>query len=109
MADPAHDGLTYEGGPRRAEFWQTRFSRLEAGIPVPLQVYWGWGAAGVWGAPDNPRLAYWQEPVLYKLYVSRLVTGEETGSEPCLDFLRVFLPVLQEVLFAEAPVRKERP
>lgn len=108
VADPAHDGLAYDGGPQRAEFWQTRFSRLEAGIPVPLQVYWGWGAVGTWGAPENPRLAYWDEPVLYKLYVSRLVVGEETVPEPCLDFLRAFLPALQEALFAEAPPAQER-
>lgn len=109
-AAPAHEGLAYEGGPQRAEFWQTRFSRLEAGIPVPLHVYWGWGAAGVWGAPENPRLTYWDVPVLYKLYVSRLVAGDETTSEPCLDFLRAFLPVLQDALFAEAlPGQERRP
>lgn len=105
---PARTGVLPAESPQQAEFWKANFSRPEAGIPVPLLVYWSWSPTGTWAAPDNPRLAYWDEPVLFKLYVSRLVSGEETESEPCLDFLRVFLPALQEALFAEQPPDGER-
>lgn len=102
------DSLVPADRSHKAEFLKVRFVRHESGIPIPLLVYWGWNGTGTWSAPDKPRLEFWQLPVLYKLYVSRVVTEEDVDPEPCLEFLREYLPALQTALFTESSSTEQR-
>ena len=49
--------------------WVRHFEKM---LPTPLflRVFYGWSANGTWEAPDNPRLAFFRRPILYKLYES---------------------------------------
>jgi hypothetical protein len=88
--------VTPEGAPA-AELFKGRF--VKAGTaPETLNVFWSWKTDGPWGAPSEPRLAFFRSTVLYKLYVIRRLAGPEENSarEPCLDFLNEFLPELQK-------------
>lgn len=87
---------------QRDSFWRARFQRIESGIPIQLQVYWGWSAGGEWAAAADARLDYWGRNVLFKLYVSRLVTEEDADAARCLEFLREAIPVLRDTLFEKA-------
>ncbi len=86
-----------EGTPP-AELFNARF--VKPGVaPETLNVYWAWkAAAGNWAAQTDPRLAYVRSTVLYKLYLIRRVVRpeEDVSHEPCLDFLRAFLPELEK-------------
>jgi hypothetical protein len=89
--------LTGEGLPA-AEFFNARF--IKPGVaPETLNVFWAWKASdGNWAASSDPRLAYVRSTVLYKLYlIRRVVRAEEDLShDPCLDFLRAFMPELEK-------------
>jgi hypothetical protein len=104
-------GYDEAGDPTRsaagddAQFLLRQFQK-QAAVPVRLRVWYGWSAAGEWGCPDNPRVRYAREPILYKLYVIREVSGnaEAVDGDPGLEFLRTLVPQLRPALFAaEAP------
>jgi EpsI family protein len=89
--------LTGEGIPR-SEFFNARFVKPGV-VPETLNVYWAWKASGGnWAANSDPRLAYVRSAVLYKLYLIRRVgrPEEDLSHDPCLDFLRAFLPELEK-------------
>ena len=110
MDEPARQIFALAERSVPGQFWRARFTRYEAGVPLRLQAYWGWNAGGgAWVAADNPRWEFLGRTVLYKLYASRVLTGEEGEADTCVGFLRQFLPALHEVLFAEPPAAKERP
>src|SRR5262249_36715298 len=104
----SRDSLVLACRGHKAEFLRVRFVRHESGIPIPLLVYWGWNGTGSWTAPERPRLEFWKLSVLYKLYVSRIVTEEEADPEPCFEFLREFLPALHTALFTESSPAEQR-
>ena len=83
-----------------AEFWTAKFRKENAAVPSHLRIFWSWRAAQVWHAAEYPRLAFARQPVLYKLYVVREMTSptEPTEEDPCVDFLRQFLPLLDASL-----------
>jgi Protein of unknown function (DUF3485) len=89
--------LTGEGSPP-AELFNARFVKPGA-APETLNVFWAWKASdGNWAANSNPRVAYVRSTVLYKLYLIRRVVRpkEDLSHDPCLDFLRAFLPELEK-------------
>ncbi len=91
-----------EWGPgRAAEFWTADFRRPSATAPSFLRIFWAWSPDGVWSAPGSPRITFARHEALYKLYVLRETEGthEPLSAEPCLDFLRELLPVLERTLF----------
>ena len=83
-----------------AEFWVADFQKPRAALPDRLRIFYAWSADGAWAAPENPRLTFFREPALYKLYVIRkLAQGEEAlENDPATDFLKVFVPQLQNAL-----------
>jgi hypothetical protein len=85
-----------------AEFKAVTFRKTGPVGSMPVNVFWSWSATGSWTAPDYPRLAFARHPVLYKLYVSRLMTRDDESleSDPSLGFLRELLPVLETSLFS---------
>ncbi len=94
--------LRRDGAPP-AELFQAEFVKAGA-APETLKVFWAWKADGAWTAATNPRLAFARSTVLYKLYaIRRLVRPDESSArEPCLDFLREFLPELEQRLTPSA-------
>jgi hypothetical protein len=89
--------LTGEGLPP-VELFNAQF--VKPGVaPETLNVFWAWKAsAGNWAANSDPRLAYVRSTLLYKLYVIRRVVrpDQDLSHDPCLDFLRAFLPELEK-------------
>lgn len=83
-----------------AEFFWANFVKQDPVAAAHLRIYWAWKAGRGWQAPDNPRLTYGAAPALYKLYlIYRPAPGvEPPDHDPCLDFMRVFLPELEKAL-----------
>jgi hypothetical protein len=97
------------GGERRAEF-QTAVARREGTTPSILRIFWGWNASKGWAAPAEPRWTFGSEPALCKLYVIRETAGAvvNPGVDPCNEFLSVFLPELDRLVFSR-PAAGDRP
>lgn len=88
-----------------AQFWKADMVKVNVTSESRLRIYWGWNGGKGWQAPADARQSYPRHnyPVLHKLYVLRDLTtdqGKLSGSEPCEDFLRALLPVLDGVLFS---------
>jgi hypothetical protein len=79
--------------------WTARFETQE--LPVrKQQLSWGYSTGSVWNAADNPRFEYARQPLLYKLYVARPLSGNQAGNDddPSKEFLAAFLPVVRTAL-----------
>jgi hypothetical protein len=86
-----------------SQWWHATFTKKTV-APQSLRLYWAWNSQGNWEASAAPRWEFRGKPFLYKLYVSRDTSQQPALSaqaDPTLDFLRVFVPVLQQSLFAE--------
>ena len=92
--------VTGTAGAPLGEFFHSVFSRNVDGVPMRLQTFWAWYGPKGFQAPDNPRLAFAGEHFLYKIYVTRLLSADEPplDESPCVEFLRAFLPALQQHL-----------
>jgi hypothetical protein len=88
-------------GERRAEF-QTAVATRSGTNPSILRIIWGWNASKGWAAPSEPRWSYGAEPALCKLYVIRETAGAvvDPGVDPCNEFLSVFLPEVDRLVFS---------
>ena len=86
---------------RRAEF-RTAVADAGGTNPSVLRIFWSWNASKGWSAPEEPRWEFGSEPTLCKLYVIRETAGAvvDPGDDPCNDFLSVFLPELDRLVFA---------
>jgi hypothetical protein len=86
----------------RAEF-RTALATRGGTNPSVLRILWGWNASKGWSAPDEPRWAFSDAPALCKLYVVRETAGAvvDPGGDPCDDFLSVFLPELDRLVFSD--------
>lgn len=84
-----------------AEFWAADFLQENPAVPAHLRIFWGWSADGTWSAPNYPRLSFAGREALFKLYVLRETSadGRPLSSDPCVEFLRAVLPVLERTLF----------
>jgi hypothetical protein len=103
----------YRSGPDQppAGFWTAQATRGGTS-PSTLRIFWSWKtvreeAGGTpapqgWTAPESPLWQFASEPALCKLYVVRETAGAvvEPGSDPCNEFLRVFLPELDRLVFS---------
>ena len=67
---PASD----EQGP--AEFWTVDMARTTSAERSRLRIFWAWhGGHDGWQAADKPRVLFASEPVLFKIYLLRDLTG----------------------------------
>jgi hypothetical protein len=87
-----------------AHFQASTFSKegSASGAGGRLRIFWTWNAAGRWETPDNPRWSFARYQALYKLYVIRQTRPRESvplEEDPCVDFLKDFLPELHQRLF----------
>jgi len=99
---PATETIDSAGEGPPAAFWTNIFRRERSAVPEALQISWSWNAGQGWQAPDNARLAFAPYRVLYKMYIVRDTSANNGSSEDwqiCRDFLRQFLPVVDQALF----------
>jgi hypothetical protein len=89
-------------GDAAPELWTADALRTNATEEKRVRLFWGWNDGRGWTAAEDPRVQFARRPVLHKLYVLRdLTANERPREEPCQDFLRVLLPVLDRTLFAQ--------
>jgi Protein of unknown function (DUF3485) len=86
---------------RRAEF-RTALATRGGTNPSVLRIFWGWNASKGWLAPTEPRWEFSDAPALCKLYIVRETAGAgvDPGADPSNDFLSVFLPELDRLVFS---------
>jgi hypothetical protein len=90
----------------KGEFWTADAIKRKLTEETRLRLYWGWNAGESWVAPDDARIRFTGHcQVLHKLYVLRELgsLNESADDDPCLEFMRVFLPALEKTLFVAAP------
>jgi hypothetical protein len=96
--------VSYGPSDQEADFWVARFGNANAPVPDNVRVYWSWNATNEWLAPKQPRVTFARHRALYKLYISRQLPrpNEPLAEDPCLGFLRLFLPEVNQALFGES-------
>jgi hypothetical protein len=87
--------------------WKTAF-RLKGIDAQKMNIYYAWSTGDRWVAAENPRFFYASKPFLYKLQLANQVPAgnNEKATDPGLQFLIDFLPVLQE--YIQRPTSMER-
>ncbi len=94
-----HAPFEVKFGNELARFYTTEAAKEHAADPTRLRIFWSWYAGGRWEVSDNPRFDFARLPVLFKFYAIREVTpGTPLEADPCVDFLRQFLPELGRAL-----------
>jgi len=94
--------VSYEPGPKNADFWWGDFSRMQVATPTNLRVFWSWNGGGAWRAPEYPRWAHASYRVIYKLYVTRETPSRlgKLDGDVALPFIKVILPEIDRALAA---------
>ncbi|MBX3415393.1 MAG: exosortase-associated EpsI family protein [Pirellulales bacterium] len=92
------------GSASAAQFFTAPFQKNEEIESQRIRILWGWSADGDWIAPGTGtthKIALSRYPALFKLYVfGDCKTMEQSVHETaCDEFVRDFIPVLNEVLF----------
>ena len=99
---PAKYVVNSPAGTQSAEFWMARSVKTDSAVPSQLEVFRSWSASGVWKA-DNPRLRFAGFPALYKLYVVRDVTSDQSlDSNATVSFIQTLLSELDRSLFSDS-------
>jgi hypothetical protein len=77
-------------------------TKEQAAESTKLRIFWSWYDGNRWEVADNPRASFASRKALFKFYVVRELSTSEVPLEqdPCLDFLRQFLPEAQKALAA---------
>lgn len=90
----------HEGRP--PEFWVAKFTKEP--VPAPLHIMWAWSAGGLFIAPDTPRLMFYRDPFLYKLYIIREAKSLDAPlvDEAMQQFLKEFYPALEKTLTGQS-------
>jgi hypothetical protein len=101
LSDPSAFKRKAGEGDRQAEF-QTAVATRGGTRPSILRIFWSWNASKGWSTPDDARWQFAAEPALSKLYVIRETAGAvvDPASDPCNDFMDVFLPELERLVFS---------
>jgi len=98
---PVREGVPLAGADE-ATFFAANMVKMKAAAQTSLRIYWAWNAAEGWTVSENPRLTFAGRSKLFKLYVLRDVNeARPAPQDPCVSFLREFLPEVQRVLFKE--------
>ena len=86
--------------PKQTEFYTVRFRKDETAGSQYIRVFWSWNAGEGWMAPDWPKVTFAWKKALYKLYVMGNVekVGDDLKDDPRVQFIRDFIPVVDEHL-----------
>jgi hypothetical protein len=103
--DPAICRVPRENVQEQDFFQVVDFSGPQANVPVGTRAYWTWFARGRWRAPQNPRIEFANEEVLFKLYLVRTLGNESVpfSSDPCLSFFALIRPELEKLISTADP------
>lgn len=103
-SDPTDQSIPIGSGSGPVALKAARFRKQSGTGADVLDISWTWTSNGSWEAPDNPRLHYAPEPLLYKLYLIQRVdpTRDQPDDAAGERFLRQFLPELDGALFPAA-------
>lgn len=74
--------------------WRVKFREQSSTAPPSLEIWYGWSDGGPWKAASLPRV--WLTDSLYKIQVAGPPARPGEELSPAEDFLRAFLPSLQE-------------
>jgi hypothetical protein len=74
--------------------WKVRFRKPRSSDPPHMEVWYGWSDGGPWKAASLPRV--WLTDSLYKIQVAGPPAKSGKDISPVEDFLRAFLPSLQQ-------------
>lgn len=101
MAAPLHQRMSLDVDLVPVEVWRGQFKKTGTADLTTLRIDWSWSATGQWTAPTHPRMTFASHPALYKLYVLRNIPVG-SSADPSPEFMKVFLPQVNDVLFAPA-------
>jgi hypothetical protein len=83
-------------------FMTALYRRDRADSQSQLRIFWSWtSGGGRWEVAENPRIAFVNRPLLYKVYVLR-ETGaapDSVETDPCVELMNRLLPALQREVF----------
>ncbi len=85
--------LVTTSGRSSHELWSVQFSKAPSPDPS-LDVWYAWSAGGSFEARKHPR--FWFAENLYKIQLAGPVAS--LTHRPCEDFLKVFLPHVEQVI-----------
>ncbi len=94
--------LAAEGSAPGGDFKTAQFSKKKATDQTNIRIFWSWSATGSWQVPENPRLTFARQPVLFKLYVLRETAAADStkpDDDPCVELLRLLVPEMQRTFF----------
>jgi hypothetical protein len=95
--------INFDSGYPPAEVFVSDYKNVKGPLTEYLRIFWAFSSkCDVWRAPDNPRLTFGRQRVLYKFYVTRQLDSleEPVETDPCIDFLREFLPTFDRSVTA---------
>jgi hypothetical protein len=92
--------VKFRGGTAR--LFTMKATKSHASDQSTLRILWCWFDGARWEVDDNPRRKFaGANKALFKFYVVRELTSDlPIDQDPCLDFLRQFLPAAQKALDA---------
>lgn len=87
------------------EMYTARFKKSKGGDQTNLRIYWTWYANGKWTAPENPRMTYHRQAILYKLYVLHEMDNfnDAKQSEVRTDLLPKLTKAIEKHVFNATP------
>jgi len=86
--------------PAQNEFWAMTLRSHDVNADL-LRVYYAWGNAGHWTAPESPRFTFGGDSYLYKIQLASYLPPDTNLDEndTCRRFLEAFVPVLNATLY----------
>lgn len=100
IAEPTRYVATNPDGKPADEFYVATFKKSDV-TPFAVRVYWSWSATGRWQTPERPRMAFASYPMLYKLYVTRVLPKENEAFEGSVvhDFIKELTNAMRQSFF----------
>ncbi len=98
---PANPAVAAEYWPTADDFWAIDFSKEEATRTEKLRILYAWNTGSGWKGASRARFEFAGSPALYKMYIVRVLGDQApdlSSSDPSIEFVREFLPVLDETL-----------
>lgn len=103
------DAIPYEIDVKKLdvspEFRTATFTKHEVTGTDRLRIFWSFSGDGTWKGPKRPKPMYGVRPAMFKMYlITKAVLRRESPEDSAsIDFAKEFIPVINEILFANGP------